>query len=249
MDAQSDRHRRHDQFAAAIASLDSALDWNLLATQYCEGDAAEFFSEKARDAITGSGIQFATDLARAVETLPVDTPGHSLWFGAAIAELAPILFESIVLDRRCTWINLEGPETEELNRALKQTSEGLGFPLPSIEPQDAPQGGPFDLLWAASVFTDPDHFPELHDELYGRAGTALGVGMGTGLAGEREQAEIIAGELLDRLSSPALVATSDEELPLFQSALRGQRASLLVNVAGRLSGIVGDKIGFHRLEG
>ena len=40
------------RFGAALARLDAEVDWDLVATVYCEGDAAGFFDEERRGGMT-----------------------------------------------------------------------------------------------------------------------------------------------------------------------------------------------------
>ena len=102
--------------------------------------------------------------------------------------------EVLVLRRKVVWVNLPGAESAALDAALASAEKAAGEPLPRIRTGrwSAADVGPCDHLWLCSVLTDPDRFPALHDELYGRRGTPEAVGGGHP---KREREE--AGRLVD----------------------------------------------------
>ena len=53
---------RTQAFAAALAAVDAALDWEALAALYCHDDGAGFFRREQREAIQDTGLHFAADL-------------------------------------------------------------------------------------------------------------------------------------------------------------------------------------------
>jgi hypothetical protein len=233
-------------FGQALAAVHAELDWQLLGRSYAEGDAARFFEDALRKRIVDTGLAIADDLAGA---LPRGGPGRSLYFGAAVAELAPILVERLVLGREVVWLNLAGEESAELARALAAVGARLGVELP--EPSDAPlesqRRAAFDHLWMVSVLTDPDAFPALHDELYGRRGGPLGTGRGRPKR-ERGRAGAIATALLARAAPPCLLSTTDEELQVLLPLARESGLSLNVPADGRVTAIVGDVVRHCRLS-
>src|SRR5688500_16210314 len=99
------------RFGAVFAALQAELDWRALGGAYCEGDASGFFDEQLRGRMLDTGLLWADDLA---SRLDPEGPRRSLYVGAAVAELAPILAEHLVLGREVRWLNLAGPETSEL---------------------------------------------------------------------------------------------------------------------------------------
>lgn len=243
----SDLETRTARFGAALSTVHEELDWDLLGDLYCHEGGEHFFPPQQREALLDAGLQIADELAGAIEALPAGGPGRSLYLGAAVAELAPILLETLVAERDVQWRNLPGPEVTELNRALEVVSTRLELVLPRVETATgALPSTHFDHLWCVSVWTDPECFPALHDELYERHDDELSAGGGD-LATERERALSIAGGLLDALHPPALLCTTDEELPLFRSLLPSRGLTLDVALRGRLTPIVGDVLRICRL--
>lgn len=236
----SDLDERTARFAAALSTLHEELDWDLLGDIYCHEGGEHFFPPQQREALLDAGLQIAEELSDAIAKLPAGGPGRSLYLGAAVAELGPILLETLIAEREVQWRNLPGPEVAELNRALEVASERLEHALPRVEiATDVLPSRHFDHIWCVSVWTDPDRFPALHDELYERRGDELAAGGGD-LSAERERALGLAGELLDAARAPALLCTTDEELVLFQSLLAPRGLVLNIPERGRLTPIVGD---------
>src|SRR5688500_13153035 len=95
------------RFGAVFAVLQAELDWRALGSAYCEGDASGFFDQELRARMLDTGLLWADDLA---SRLDAKGPRRSLYVGAAVAELAPILAEHLVLGREVRWFNLPGPE-------------------------------------------------------------------------------------------------------------------------------------------
>jgi len=224
------------RFGAALGALDAEIDWDVVATVVCEGDAEGFFSDERREAMLDAGLKHAADVGEALEGF--GGPERSLYVGASVAELAPMAFEAIVLGRKVRWVTLDGPDTRELGRAFAAADPLL--PRPHVGPWSPDEVGRVSHVWMASVLTDPDAFPALHDELYARRGTKEAVGGGRPKA-ERRSARDLVDRCLDALASPsALVTTSAEELAVWEPAIvdRGWRAE--VSDKGRLSGLVGD---------
>lgn len=229
------------RFGAAIAALDQALDWPRLGLAYCDEGGLEFFTEEQRAANLDAGLMFATDLGELLEP-----GGRSLYVGAGIAELVPICFEVLVLDREVTVASLPGFEVDELNRALAEVEAELAVTLPRLLGTPlgslAAERSGFDHAWVVSVLTDPDAFPALHDKLYERRLESEGATGRGSLAEDREHAKALIDDVLARLADGALLTTSDEEWSLFGPALaeRGLAADFLPR--GRLSVIVGDVV-------
>jgi hypothetical protein len=219
-----DLQQRAERLAEALSRVDAALDWDLLGDLYCHEGGARFFPEEQRGAIRDAGLAFAADLGERLAP-----GGASHYVGAAVAELPMLLFETLVLERRVHWTQLPGPEFEELARVMS----AVGGPAPS---SDAAPSSPVDHLWFVSVLTDPDAFPALHDELYGRDTG------GGDLGSERERAARLVDRALDGLSRPATITTTDEEAPSFLAACERRGWQLTFPERGRLSGIVGDVV-------
>ena len=83
------------QFAAALDAAEGAIDWQALESVYCSGDGKGFFSPEAIDAARNAGLLFAGDLGQHLRP-----NGRSLYVGAGVAELAPLVFEATMLNRK-----------------------------------------------------------------------------------------------------------------------------------------------------
>ncbi|MEM7517871.1 MAG: hypothetical protein AAF368_13230 [Planctomycetota bacterium] len=242
---------RQERFARAIALIDGALDWELLAELHGASPEEDFFAESQRDAMVETGLQFASDLA---SRLPAG--GRSLYIGAAVAEFVPMLLEQLVLEREVHWLTLEGEETREYRRVLQEVAGELSLELfaPSTAGlAELPKEQTFDHLWLVSVWTDPSCFPGLHDQLYERSGTAESADP-AGLADveqERKRAIDSSREALARLESASgtsLVTSTDEEWPLLLEAGREIALAFELESRARLSGLVGDAVRFGTLH-
>jgi hypothetical protein len=231
-------------FGATLATLHAELDWDLLGALYCHEGGEHFFPPEQREAILDAGLHFASDLGELLG------PGRSIYVGAALAELAPLLFEHLVLAREVVLKTLPGREADELDRALALAEARVGERLPRFDraPLGPAPAGSVDHVWCVSVLTDPDAFPTLHDALYERRHTPLAVGGGDRKR-ERARAEGLCGQLVAALRpGRALVTTSDEERPLFERALAAAGRVLEVPQKARLSGIVGDAVRHCRVH-
>lgn len=230
-----------ERLARVIARLDATLDWPLLGQLYCSEGGEDFFCEEQRDALVESGMEFAQELGARLGA--ADSGGSSLYVGAAVFELLPALFESIVLERQVTLLNLDQTETSELNRGLARVAEETGVVLPRVEICSLARlsASEFDHLWMTSVLTDPDAFPALHDLSYERGGTELGTNRGD-LQADCTAATQLIREALNRVTPAFWLTTTDEELTLFESECEARSLSIDVPESGRLSGIVGDPV-------
>ncbi len=239
----SARVDRAEGFAAALIEVELCLDWRALGRLYCSEGGDDFFGEEEREAIRDAGLALASDLGAALAELPAGGPRRSLYVGAAVAELAPILCETIVLEREVLAFAADGEETRALDAALRRTAVKLGVALPGIEAAALGSRAlpPCDHLWLVSVLNDPDAFPALHDELYGRAGTELATGRGD-LADDRRRAEALLDAALAALRAPAVLTTTDEELELVARACAKRGLALSVPDRARLSAVVGDPV-------
>jgi hypothetical protein len=230
----------YQRFGAAVAALDAELDWKKLGACYCEGDASSFFDDELRERMLDTGFLLADAIGVALDE---DGPRRGLYVGAAVAELAPILAERLVLGREIVWLNLAGDETSEITRALRVVGErlGLDLPAPSTAPIESCAPGAFDHVWMVSVLTDPDAFPALHDHLYDRSGGPLATGRGS-LSDEMSRANALIESWLDCAADTAILTTTDEELSLIEPAVRRRGGEWLVPEACHESAIVGDTV-------
>jgi hypothetical protein len=233
-----------DRFAAALVEVLGELDWDVLGAHYCHDGDAGFFDAETREGLLDGTLRFASDVASALDALgrPAEG-GRSLYVGAALSELGPVLCETLVLGRTVDAFSLDGAETRELNRALAEVGRRLGRELVRIRTGDVTRAElpAFDHLWIVSVLDDPEAFPALHDELYERSGTELATGRGDA-AEERERARRLLDHTLGALARPALLTCSDEELPLVRPAVAERALELSPVSPVRLSPIVGDPV-------
>ena len=248
MEPDPDTRERSLRFAASLVELDTEIDWDLLGQEYCHEGGEGFFPIEQREAMREAGLRFASDVANRVEELGAQDLGRSLYVGAAVAELAPILCESVVLEREVVAISLASAETTELNRALAAVEERVGT-LPRIDTRPLAQAeGEFDHVWMVSVLTDPDAFPALHDHLYERVDTELATGRGD-LERDRGRAIALTRELVQRLRAPGVLTTSDEEFDFVSAECAARGWTLAVPERARLSGVVGDPVRVCRVRG
>ncbi len=228
--------QRVQRFGKLLANLDGEIDWDTCATVYCEGDSEGFLGPERREAILDAGLLLVSDIGEVLQTKP---KGRSLYIGAAVAELAPMMYEAIVLERDVRWVALRSAEMFELDRAVKTIDGSL--PRPRITPWKGKEFAPCDHIWMTSVLTDPVAFPALHNELYERQGTAEAVKGGHPKA-ERETAKILVQEALEAAAHETLLTTTDEELQVFGPAVAAAGGTLSAAQTGRLNGLVGDVV-------
>lgn len=231
-----------ERFAAALIAVEGELDWGALGAAYCEGDGQEFFAPDQIEAMRDAGLLLADDVAERLGGLPALSPAISIYVGAGVAELAPMVCEAVVFGREVWLVGLPGPELDALGRAFGVVSARLGVPLPRVvgEPLEHLSVGPASHGWLVSVLTDPDAFPALHDALYERSGDQA-TGRGA-VEEELPRARRLVDALLDRLALPAVLTTTDEELAIVGPWCEERGLELVVPELARLSGVVGDPV-------
>lgn len=231
-----------ERFGEALGRLEAELDWRKLGELHCHEGGAQFFPPEQVEAVRESGLILASALS---ERLRVG--GRSLYVGAAVGELVVLLCDALVLGREVVAVNIENDEAHELNRALAVVEEACGFALPRIGFEElGALTGEFDHGWMVSVVNDPEAFPALHDELYGRDGE-LATGHGD-LAQDRERASALIDAWLLRLSDGATLTTTDEELPLVVPRAASSGFEIVLDEGVILSAVVGDPVRFGRLQ-
>ena len=117
------------EFAAVLDCVYDSIDWPKLGDSYCESGGENFFSDEAVEAIRDAGLHIASDLAG---NLPSKGPQHSLYVGVGVAEIVPLLFETIILGRKITAFTLPGPEPDQINHALQAAQGETSTELPKI---------------------------------------------------------------------------------------------------------------------
>lgn len=191
------KYRLRPQTLQAIRRVFGELDYQLLGEVYCHEGGGEFWQAK-RGRCQKLGIKLAEMLKHRLR------PGaRSLYVGAGVAELPPLIMETMDLGRTVVACNLRGDEVQELNRAAKD----LPF---HFEHRDATSvRGSFDHLWIVSVLNDPECYPELSALSYGRANPVM-FDL-TAFRKERRAVTRLVDRCLRNLARPGLVTTSTEE--------------------------------------
>jgi hypothetical protein len=190
-------HRLGSSARQAIAQVFAQLDYSVLGQVYCHEGGEEFWQAK-HGRCQKLGIKLAEVLKRRLKP-----GGRSLYVGAGVAELPPLVMETLDLQRMVVACNLRDDEVQELNRAAKD----LPF---HFEHRDATSvRGAFDHLWIVSVLNDPECYPELSALSYGRANPVTFDPQR--FARERRAVARLVDRCLRNLSRPGLVTTSTEE--------------------------------------
>ncbi len=212
------------------------LDWARLGEIYCD-EGGDAFWAAHREPARRLGGDWARALAR---RLP--TGGTSLYVGAGVAELVPMLVEACDLGRRVVGANLRAEEIEVLQAGLRACDLGARIDLRAGDAAAVAEGGRYDHLAVVSVLTDPETWPQLSGVTYGRIpAVALDV---QAFTAERERARRLVGGLCAGLTLPGLVTTTVDEVAWFldwsdQSGVSIEADDEVVETA-----IVGDPLGF-----
>ena len=213
-----------------IAQVFHALDYAALGSLYCDYGGLAFWQDR-KGPCQRTGLNLAALLKA---RLP--RAGRSLYVGAGVAELPPLIMETTERDRTVTAYTLRTREAETLNAACGE----VPFRIQAGSARRA--RGTFDHLWMVSVLNDPDCYPETSALSYGRANPVTF----NALAFSRERAKILrlTDECLQKLESPGLVTTSVEEIPWVTDWCRKQRASFHVEQHHHATALVGDPVCF-----
>src|SRR5437667_2317720 len=175
------------------------LDYHALGAIYCD-EGGDAFWEERRGPCQELGIKLAAVLRDRLRP-----GGRSLYVGAGVAELPPLVMETAELHRMVAAYNLRADEAAVLNRACA----ALPFEFQAKDAREAE--GPFDHLWIVSVLNDPECFPELGALSSGRANPVTFDP--TAFTVERQAVLALAAGCLEKVAHPALVTTSVEEIP------------------------------------
>lgn len=181
----------------AIKEIFARLDYSRLGPIYCDEGGDEFWAAK-RGACQRLGTKVATALRARLKR-----GGTSLYVGAGVAEIPPLVMETLDLDRSVIACNLRRQEVQVLNRAC-----GV-LPIRFQHQDAASVKQRVDHLWLVSVLNDPERFPELSVLSYGRANPVT-FNAKKFLAEQRTVARLV-DRCLGRLTVPGLVTTTVEE--------------------------------------
>lgn len=230
-----------DRCEATTQKLFEALDWRALGAIYFHDDGEARWQELLPRVLT-----LGNDWARAL-LKRVPPTGRSLYVGAGIAELPVLLAERFVRSRDVVALNLRQRECELIQAGLARC--GLMPRDLAIVPGDAATAarpGAFDHLGCVSVLTDPKTWPLVSGVAYGRIPPVqLDV---EAFVAERERARGFAATLFAALQRPAWITTSVEEAPWFLEQATRHGAALAVDGASIATAVVGDAVGFLRVQ-
>jgi hypothetical protein len=223
----------HPDTVRQIADIFRRLDYARLGPVYCDEGGEEFWKAK-KGLCLRRGSAIAAALRR---RLPVG--GHSLYVGAGVPEIPPLIMELLELKRKPAAYNLRGEEARVLNRAHGQN--GLRF-----EHGDAGHApGGYDHLWIVSVLNDPERFPDLSALSYGRAAPLTF--SPTRFEKERRIVRQLVTRCLAKLRRPGWVTTTTEEVQWIAEWCHRHGIPYAVEAKQYPTATVGDPICFVRL--
>ncbi|MGD9850246.1 MAG: hypothetical protein AB7T38_03160 [Nitrospirales bacterium] len=182
-----------------ISFIFSALDYQALGSIYCDEGGHDFWEDR-RKPCEKMGIRVAKALKSRLAS-----SGQSLYVGAGVAEIPPLIMETLDLGREVFPYNLRKAEVSTLNRSCKDS--GITF---FSQPAET-ASGKFDHLWIVSVLNDPEQFPHLSALSYNRADPIHFDP--AAFAQERKAVWKMLSACMQKLTYPALVTTSVEEHP------------------------------------
>ncbi|MCP9469957.1 MAG: hypothetical protein NNA31_08155 [Nitrospira sp.] len=228
------KDRLHTQTLKAIRRLFDRLDYHQLGPVYCYEGGEEFWRAK-REPCRRLGTNIAEALVR-----KLSSGGRSLYVGAGVAELPCLMAESLELHRQVEPYNLRRAEVTILNHACQ--GSGITFRARTAETAQ----GLFDHLWIVSVLNDPERFPDLSALSYGNANPITFNSVR--FERQRRTALSIVNRCLAKLSLPALVTTSIEEVVWIADWCHRHRVRYHVERKYYPTALVGDPVCFIRLS-
>jgi hypothetical protein len=217
----------------AIAGLFRRLDYRTLGKVYCYEGGGQFWRAK-REPCRRLGTRLAEALLARLRA-----GGRSLYVGAGVGELPPLLVEQLDLQRQVLPYNLRRTEVLSLNRTCRTIS--LQF-----HAKDAVKAvGTFDHLWIVSVLNDPERFPHLSCLSYGDADPVTFNPQR--FLKERRVVQTIVNRCMPKLSLPGLVTTSTEEVVWIADWCHRKKIPYIVEREQYLTALVGDPVCFIRI--
>ena len=218
-----------------ITQMYLALDYEGLAPIYCDEGGDEFWKDRR-----GPCQKLGSAIAKALKgRLPQN--GRSLYVGAGVPEIPPLLMEYLELNRTVCPYNLRKEEVDILNHAGEVS--GVSFCYGSAESAT----GKFDHLWIVSVLNDPEEFPNLSVLFsYGRA-NPLAFDTSAFIS-ERETGIRVFGNCMAKLTQPGLLTTSVEELPWVEHWCSINHRPFHIEEATYPTALVGDPVCFIRID-
>ncbi len=216
-----------------IRQMYDALDYRALESVYCEDGGKVFWQNKRKPC-----QRMGNALAKALRPfLPQN--GKSLYVGAGVAEISPLLMEIIDLHRSVFPYNLRETEVQTLNQS--STHQKLTFQFRSAVQAE----GSFDHVWMVSVLNDPEQFPHASSLSYGRADPlSFDPDLFTQ---ERARILLLTHNCLKKLAKPGLITTSVEEIPWITHWCDTHRISYEIQEPTYPTALVGDPVCFVRV--
>ena len=216
-----------------IKQVFQSLDYRALAPIYCDHGGEAFWQDR-RGPCERIGVNLAKTLKERLKP-----GGRSLYVGAGVAEIPPIMMEIEDLRREVSAHNLRQKEVTLLNEAY----QNLSFRFQATDAQFV--SGSFDHIWLVSVLNDPERFPELSALSYGRANPVLF--NPAEFIQERASVQAITMKCLSKLTIPGLVTTSVEEIPWIAYWCEQQKIPYVIGKKDYPTAIVGDPICFIKV--
>jgi hypothetical protein len=217
----------------AIAGLFRRLDYRALGKVYCHEGGDQFWRAKREPCrLLGTGLAEAL-LAR------LQPGGRSLYVGAGVGELPPLLVEQLDLQRQVFPYNLRRKEVSSLNGTCRRI-------LLQFHAKDAAKAvGTFDHLWIVSVLNDPERFPHLAPLSYGEADPVTFNPQR--FLKERRIVQTIVNRCMPKLSLPGLVTTSTEEVVWIADWCHRKKIPYIVEREQYPTALVGDPVCFIKI--
>lgn len=219
--------------SAAITKIFARLDYNTLGPVYCYEGGNEFWQAKRKPC-----ERLGNRIARALSDR-LGPHGRSLYVGAGVAELPPILMETLDLQREVEPYNLRRTEVTAINQACRS------LPVRFWSLDAAKSKGRFDHLWMVSVLNDPERFPDLAPLSYGNANPVTFDSKK--FERQRRIVRSIVDRVMPKLSLPGLVTTSTEEVVWIADWCHRRNIPYLVEREQFPTALVGDPVCFMRI--
>ena len=217
------------QARTAIAAVFANLDYATLGRVYCYEGGDQFWKAK-RKPCQRLGLAVGHALSH---RLP--RGGRSLYVGAGVAELPPLLVERCDCERQVEPYNLRRAEVNALNRACRP------WPELRYRARDASSAtGTFDHLWIVSVLNDPERFPHLSPLSYGNADPVSFDPVK--FAQERRIVQALVNRCMAKLQRPGWVTTTTEEVVWIAEWCHRHHVPYLVDRKQYATALVGDPI-------
>ena len=220
---------------ALIAKVFKHLDYRTLGRVYCYEGGDKFWHAR-RNPSQRLGIMVAEVLM-----CKLRPGGRSLYVGAGVAELPPLLAEALDGHRHVEPYNLRRSEVATLNRVFRS------LPV-KFRGRDATSArGRFDHLWMVSILNDPERFPHLSPLSYGQANPVTF--NAARFQKERRIVRSIVNGCMRKLSLPGLVTTSTEEVAWIAEWCHRHKIPYRVEQKQYATALVGDPICFMKIGG